>query len=796
MNTKKDYLFNYPEGMTPCIALEDHVVFPTIPATVEINDEGEIEICEQVYENGEEIFLVLRRLPPSDFFLHSDNELFSVGCIGKITHIEKTDNGIAIVFVGEGRARILGSKFALHAVQICRMRERNRDFEREPKDDVRISICKKYFKELTKLIPRFPEDLRNEILDEPSLSRLVDRMAFSSLVSPGHKQQILEESDVKKRLELFEDLSAEELNQVYNELDLHKKVKRMIDGDQREYFLREQLKAIKEELGESNSQQSPNNLFDDAEDDDELVEYRKKVIAQHFPRDVQEKLLKEVGKLAKTPYSSAESTVIRNYIDTCLEIPFSKKSKDVTSVEKARAQLEKDHYGLEKVKERILEYIAVKQLNPDIKNQIICLVGAPGVGKTSIVSSIAKAMGREYVRVSLGGVKDEADIRGHRKTYVASMPGRIVAALIQAKVKNPVVLLDEIDKLSNDFKGDPASALLEVLDSEQNKAFRDHFVEIPVDLSECVFIATANSLEHVARPLIDRMEIIELPIYNRREKFEIAKGFLFPKQLSRHGMTKRQLKIDDEVYYEIADNYTHEAGVRNLEREISSLCRKAAKKIVDGEKSIHITVENLTDFAGQRKIIPDRIYDRDEIGTVNGLAYTELGGEMLRVEAIAMDGSGKTQFTGSLGDVMKESAQIAVSYIRMHAKELGIDGEFYKNKDLHIHFPEGAVPKDGPSAGVALCSAILSELGSYKARRDVAMTGEITLHGRVLPIGGLKEKTMAAYKAGVTTVLLPEDNRKDLPELDASVRENINFVFCKTLSDVFANALIMPGQLS
>lgn len=760
------------------LQLDNMIIFPGFNTSFDLSNPIDIVSCKKAKKENAPIVVIMDK----------------IGCLGYIEELEELEGGkVNVTFAGETRAAVTGDvDNVTYKIYVAPLTQSNIAPELSIRDEIKLEKAKKYYGEITKLLPNFPKPLIDDVLNEENLSIMIDKMAHTVLFTISYKQEILETEDVISRLDKIVEIMLSELDQLYNEMEIHNKVKSKIEKNQREYYLREQLKVIKEELGESSVSNGFSSGFDIEDSDDETVEYGNKILKGKFPKEVEEKLLKDVYKLSKTPYSSAESTVLRNYLDICLEIPWSKKTTDKTNVARAKAQLDKDHYGLEKVKERILEYIAVRQLNPDIKNQIICLVGAPGVGKTSIASSIAKAMGRKYVRVSLGGVKDESDIRGHRKTYVASMPGRIVNALIQAEVNNPLILLDEIDKLSNDHRGDPASALLEVLDGEQNKAFRDHFVEIPVDLSDCIFIATANSLEGVAKPLIDRMEIIELPMYNRREKLEIAKGYLYPKQLTRHGLTKRQLKIDDNVFYELADFYTHEAGVRNLERQIAGICRKSAKMIADGQKTIKVTSENLVDFAGQRKIIPDAIYEKDEVGTVNGLAYTELGGEMLRVEAVALEGDGKAKFTGSLGDVMKESAQIAVSYIRAHASELGIDPEFYKKKDIHIHFPEGAVPKDGPSAGVALACAITSELGGYPARRDVAMTGEITLHGRVLPIGGLKEKTMAAYKAGAKTVLVPEANRKDIPELDVTVRENINFVFCNTLDDAFRNVLIRP----
>ena len=513
-------------------------------------------------------------------------------------------------------------------------------------------------------------------------------------------------------------------------------------------------------------------------------------MSKHFPKTVEDKLLKELVKFNKAPFGSPESAVLRTYLETCLEIPFGKYSNDETSVSKARKILERDHYGLEKVKERILEFIAVKELNPEVKNQIICLVGPPGVGKTSLCSSIAKALKRKYVRVSLGGVRDEAEIRGHRKTYVGAMPGRIIAALSECGTSNPLMVLDEIDKMSSDMRGDPASAMLEVLDSEQNKSFRDHFVEMSVDLSRCMFIATANSLDSIPTPLIDRMEIIELSSYTRTEKFHIAKNHLIPKQLKLHGMTKRLLKITDEAIYKTIDSYTAEAGVRNLEREIASLCRKASKEIIEsGAKTVTINENNLSSYLGTYKFEAEKIDEENQIGVVNGMAYTSVGGDLLKVEATVMKGTGKLQLTGKLGEVMKESCEIAVSYIRANAEKLGIDPDFYKNYDIHIHVPEGAVPKDGPSAGITITTALVSVLSSKRVRNDVSMTGEITLRGNVLPIGGLKEKTLAAYAGGVKYIIIPKKNEKDLADIDKEVLNNVKFIPCSHISEVLAFAL-------
>ena len=630
--------------------------------------------------------------------------------------------------------------------------------------------------ELAKLLPSVSDDMMSAAKGIKNPALLADFIASNMLVKPSDKQKVLECFDPKKRIELLISLLCEEAELLECELQIHKKVRANLNQNQREFYLREQIRVIKNELGES----------------DDVEEYADKIYELKASDEVKEKLAKELDRLTKTPFGSAEASVIRSYLDTCLEIPWEIATTDRLDVSAAAKILDADHDGLEKVKDRILEFLAVKQLNPSLKNQILCLVGPPGVGKTSIASSIARAMKRKYVRVSLGGVRDEADIRGHRKTYIGAMPGRIVNALVEAKSKNPLMLLDEIDKLTRDSHGDPASALLEVLDGEQNHAFRDHFVEIPLDLSECMFIATANTLDTVPKPLLDRMEIIELTTYTRTEKLSIAKNHLIPKQLKRHGLNKRTLNIKEDAICEIIDYYTRESGVRSLERKIAELARKAARRLVEDEKlkSIKIDSKNLSEYLGARKIIPETVSSSDEIGVVNGLAYTSVGGDVLKVEAAILDGSGKLELTGSLGDVMKESAKIAVSIVRSIANDYGIDPDFHKTKDIHIHFPEGATPKDGPSAGVTIVTALVSALSGRAVRRDVAMTGEVSLRGKVLAIGGLKEKTMAAYAYGIHDVLIPCDNMRNLDECDKEATSNLNFIPCNTITDVLNVAII------
>ena len=758
----------------PALAMRGLIAFPAIPLTFEVADEADAGVCLEAEKNDGVIFIVSLR----DLSLTGTTEenLYSVGTVVKIKQTVKLPEGNLKVFAA-GICRATAENLTIDD-SIITADVIGKDLRLADKNSVKaealVAEMRNTFDSFSKLMPKPSNELVTAIksLSDPGL--LADFIAGSVLMNYVDKQMVLEEFDPMRRAELVCLLMERESDILRTEMNIHKKVRAQLDANQRDYYLKEQLRAIRDELGEN-----------EEEEDEEIVEYNSKIAAANLPDEVREKLVKEVKKLAKTPYTSAESSVMRNYLDLGV------KSKDRIDVAAAKKILDEDHDGLDRVKERILEFIAVKQLNPELKNQVLCLVGPPGTGKTSIGASVARALKRKYVRVSLGGVRDEADIRGHRKTYIAAMPGRIVTAINQAGTMNPVILLDEIDKLTRDAHGDPASALLEVLDAEQNKAFRDHFVELPVDLSDCLFIATANDMENIPRPLADRMEIIELKIYTRHEKLAIAKDHLIPKQLKRHGLNKRMLRIKEDAVLEIIDFYTREAGVRNLEREIASVCRKAAKNIVgQGLKSVTVKAENVKDYLGVRKILPDKIYSDNEVGVVNGLAYTEVGGDLLRVEAAAMPGSGKVELTGSLGDVMKESAKAAITYIRSHSEELGVDSEFYKTKDIHIHVPEGAVPKDGPSAGVTIITALASELSGKPVRRDIAMTGEVTLRGRVLAIGGLKEKTMAAYKAGVHTVCIPSENQRDLSEIDPLVRENLEFIPCSNVDQVLKAAIV------
>ncbi len=757
------------------------VPFPSIPLNLFIYSDGDIEIFKFIRDH-EGYFLAINRIDlDSTNQVENADEICKVGCVCKMTSFEKTGDGVKVEADCYCRAEIkfcekLDGKLFAHV--ICKTVSLT---ELTPVISSLRSQVNKLLSESLKKLPNFPKDILRIIKATKDAGQFADVIASTVLIRPANKIAVLSEFEPEARLGVLINAMTEEQELIRTEIEIQTKTKKRIEENQRDYFLREQLKVIKGELGE------------DEDEDEELSYYYSKIGDAHFDEKIAEKLYKEVNKLSKLPYASPESNVIRSYLDAVLELPWNVYTDEQgIDLDKARKILDKDHDGMEEVKTRIIEYLAVKKLTPELKNQIICLVGAPGVGKTSVASSIARALGRKFVRVSLGGVRDEADIRGHRKTYVAAMPGRIINAINEAQVSNPLILLDEIDKLTRDSHGDPASALLEVLDPDQNKNFRDHFLEIPFNLSDCIFIATANTLDTVPRPLIDRMEIITMKSYSRTEKLAIAKHHILPKQLKKHGLLKKNVKISDKTMLEIIDHYTSEAGVRTLEKRLAALCRKVALKVVESpEENVccKIGIDELNEYLGMTKMIDERLSAVDEIGIVNGLAYTEAGGDLLKVEAISMKGSGKLELTGSLGDVMKESAKIALSLIRKNAEKLGIDPDFHKTRDIHIHFPEGAVPKDGPSAGVTLVTALASELGGYPVKRDVAMTGEVTLRGKVVAIGGLREKTMAAYKAGIKTVLVPADNKQDITRLDSYIKESMNFIYCENVEDVLKNAL-------
>ena len=764
----------------PVVALRGIVAFPGVSLSFESTNETSIKAAEAAFETDSMVLLCSTKELTDDSEEITPDKLFNIGTVAKIKQSVKTPEGnMRIIAEGFTRASISEVRyFADYITADVISKVMIMSDEDTLRSEAYMRAMLTEVESLVELLPSVSDDILITARSIKTPALLADFIAANILVKYQDKQKVLATFEPVKRIETLISLIESEAEILEYELGIHKKVRENINRNQKEYYMREQIRVIQEELGDDG--------------DNEIEEYHQKINKANLSDEIAEKLHKETNRLAKIPFGAAEGSVIRSYLDTCLELPWSVSTKDRASVASAKKILDADHDGMEKVKDRILEFLAVKQLAPDLKNQIICLVGPPGVGKTSIAASIARAMNRKYVRVSLGGIRDEADIRGHRKTYIGAMPGRIITALTQAKVNNPLILLDEVDKLTRDAHGDPSSALLEVLDSEQNKNFRDHFIEMPFDLSNCVFIATANKLDTIPRPLLDRMEVINLSAYTKTEKLEIAKHHLIPKQYKRHGITKKMLRLTDDAIMEIIEHYTREAGVRNLERTISELIRKAARRFVEDPELEKITVKaaNIKDFLGERKLLEERISQKDEVGTVNGLAYTELGGTMLKVEVLMLDGDGKIEVTGSLGDVMKESAKIAVSYVRSISSAYNIPSDFYKKHDIHIHFPEGAVPKDGPSAGVTMVTAIVSALTGIPVRRDVAMTGEISLRGNVLAIGGLREKTMAAYSAGVTTVLIPEDNMRDFDDLDRAVKENIKLIPCKTAADILKHALI------
>ena len=767
----------------PVILLDNDVLLPYATAELDTDDLHKRLAADEAYRMGG-LVMVAPNPETNDL---SEALVGCVGTVAEVSSIRVTDHGTVLIKLeGYQRCEIAAIDAGERFYTATAVLHPDPDGAPEGEEEFLRREMLSAFTECAKYALKGKERLVDRVKNTKTLGEAVDTIAGILMSRLRDKLDILEEIDVKRRAEMLVYKMTRDLKILYSELSVHQKVKERMDDNQRQYYMREQLKVLQEELGEN----------DDG--DEEIVEYMARILKANLPENVTEKLMKETNKLSKMPYASAESTVIRGYLDTVLELPWQNAPKDTVVVSKAREVLDREHWGLRDVKERILEFLAVEKLTDNQKSQILCLVGAPGVGKTSIASSIARAMGRKFVRVALGGVRDESDIRGHRKTYIGSMPGRIMNAMIEAGVKNPVILLDEIDKLTRDSHGDPSSALLEVLDPDQNKAFRDHFVELPFDLSDCFFIATANTLDTVSRPLLDRMEVIELKTYTRSEKCEIAKNHLIPKVLTKNGLQKRYVRIREDAIYEIIDHYTREAGVRNLERELSSLCRKIAAKTVnekeaDPNAKAHVTTvtkKDVVTYLGAPKVIDDDMLTEDEIGVVNGLAYTEIGGELLRVEAVSMEGTGKLELTGSLGDVMKESARIAVSLARVRKDTYHLPADFYKNRDIHVHFPEGAVPKDGPSAGVTLVTALISLLSSTPVRHDIAMTGEVTLSGRVLAIGGLREKTMAAYKNGIRTVLIPESNQKDLDRLEDYIKNEITFIPCRTVDDVLKHALV------
>lgn len=769
-------------GKMPILALRGLAVFPDQTIHFDVGRLKSAKALDAAMKADQTLLLI----PQKDILVDDPKliDLHPLGCVAKVKQVLKPQGEtLRVLVTGICRARITelnqSEPYLAGIVEAVA--------EKEPSESLRSRALRREAASLYSLYSQMldhpAQTVELKIAASESDGFIADSIAQNSGFDYLDKCRLLCQLNPTSRLNSALKLLRQEMEMLRLEGDIQEKTRASMDQNQRDYYLREQLRVIREELGEG-------------DEEGEFESYATEIRGLQLPEEQERKLLKDVERLKKQPFGSSEGAVLRNYLDTVLELPWNRKTRERIDVSAARKILDHDHFGMEKVKERILETIAVRQLAPEMPPQILCLVGPPGVGKTSISYSISRALNRKMARISLGGVHDEADIRGHRKTYVGAMPGRIMAAITQAGSNNPVLLLDEIDKMGSDYRGDPSAALLEVLDGEQNHTYRDHYLEIPYDLSDVMFITTANTLDTVPRPLLDRMEIIELGSYTDEEKTMIAKNHLIPRQLQKHGLKKSQLRLTDDAIREIISCYTRESGVRNLERAFGEVCRKAAMTILSQEapKKITVTGSNLEDFLGIRKYLPDRLPCADQIGLVTGLAWTSVGGETLEVEVNVMDGSGKLELTGNLGDVMKESAHAALSYIRANAQKLGISGDFYKTKDIHVHFPEGAVPKDGPSAGVTVCTAMVSALTGATVRRDIAMTGEISLRGRVMRIGGLKEKTMAALRHGVRTVIIPEENARDLEEIDQTVRRQLNFITAQTVDTVLNAALNRPVE--
>lgn len=765
----------------PIIPLRGIVVFPKMVLHFDVGRKKSIKALQKAMDDDQKVFLVCQK----DASVDEPNidDMYDVGVICTIRQMMRIpgSENMRVVVEGDERATLYSftsvKPYIGGMVEIAGDNNSNLEIS-DDEDKAYQRIIKREFERYASLMPKISNEVIAKVISIKDSGELADFVCSNTFLDYYEKQDVLSALDPSERICQLVVYLKKENNALEIESEIQEKVQNEIDKSQREYYLREEMKVISEALGESD------NPLEEAE------EYKSKVSALKCSDDIKEKLLKECDKLAKMPSGSHEGTVERNYLDKCLEIPFGKYTKDSINLEKSRKILDKEHYGLDKVKERIVDSLAVYKRNPEFNGQILCLAGPPGVGKTSIVKSLAKSMGRKYVRIALGGIHDEAEIRGHRKTYIGSMPGRIVEAVIKSGVMNPIILLDEIDKVGNDFKGDPSSALLEALDPEQNNSFADHYIEFPLDLSRVLFITTANDVSAIAGPLYDRMEVIELNSYTALEKFYIAKKHLVKKEMIKHSLTSREFKISDDAINILIENYTREAGVRTLEKQIATLCRKATVSLESGAKSFKVTDKNIEEYLGKKKFSDDLVSKEDQVGTVNGLAWTSVGGTMLPIEVSVLNGTGKIELTGNLGDVMKESAKTAVSYIRSKASEYGIDEDFYKNKDIHIHAPEAAVPKDGPSAGLAITTAIVSELTGIAIKSNVAMTGEISLKGKALAIGGLKEKSMAAYKAGCDTVIIPQDNKKDLDEISDEVKQVIDFISVKNFDEVLPIALV------
>ena len=770
-------------GKMPILALRGLAVFPEQTVHFDVGREKSVRALEAAMKKD----AILLLIPQKDLMVDDPKfaDFYAVGTVVKVKQMLKSQGeNIRVLVTGICRARIASVE---QSVPFLAGMVEAVPAEQAP-DSVRAHALRREANALYATYVQMSEHpaqpIQLKMLASDDCGFIADSIAQNSGIDFPDKAKMLCQLNPVRRLETAVRLLRQEVEMLRLESDIQEKTHAAIDQNQKDYYLREQIKVLRSELGEDN-------------EEDETAAYAQRIRALNLPQEQEQKLLKDVERLKKQSFGAPEGAVLRNYLDAVLDLPWNKKTKERVDVEAARKVLDKDHFGLEKVKERILQTIAVRQMAPEMPPQVLCLVGPPGVGKTSIAYSVARCLNRKMARISLGGVHDEADIRGHRKTYIGAMPGRIMTAITQAGSANPVLLLDEIDKMGADYRGDPSAALLEVLDGEQNKAYRDHYLEVPFDLSDVLFITTANTLDTVPRPLLDRMEVIELGSYTDEEKLRIARDYLIPKQLKKHGLKAKQLRVTDDAIREIITCYTRESGVRSLERCFGEICRKADMEILSQEepKRITVTGSNIEHYLGIRKYLPDRIPGTDQVGLVTGLAWTSVGGETLEVEVNVMEGSGKLELTGNLGDVMKESAHAALSFIRANAQSLGVAPDFYKTKDIHVHFPEGAVPKDGPSAGVTVCTAIVSALTGTTVRRDVAMTGEISIRGRVLRIGGLKEKTMAALRHGIQTVIIPKDNERDLEEIDQTVRRQLNFISAETVDTVLAAALNRTGSM-
>lgn len=767
----------------PAIPLRGLVVYPGMTLHFDVGRKKSIKALNTAMENDQLIFLVAQTDPSIDD--PTGDDVFGVGVVCEVRQMMKIPNSTnyRVIVKGIQRATLIDMflddgyfSATIESAHIIKA-----DYNEQ--NEAYVRLLKKEYEEYASMFKKISNDVVTTIIETESVGELCNIVCENSFFSYKDKQSILEEFDETECIKKLLLLIKKEITTLHLEAEIQEKLQKEVDKNQREYYLREEMKVISDELGEGENPA------------EEADEYRNKISSLKCDDKIKDKLYKECDKLMKMPSGSHEGTVIRTYLDKCLQIPFGKYSKDRINLKQSRSILDKDHFGLDDVKDRITEALAVLKRSSELAGQIICLAGPPGVGKTSIVKSLAKSMNRKYVRIALGGVHDEAEIRGHRRTYIGAMAGRITEALISAKTMNPIILLDEIDKVGSDYKGDPASALLEALDPEQNSTFNDHYIDFPLDLSKVLFITTANDTSLISAPLYDRMEIIELSSYSPDEKFNIAKKHLVKKEILKHGLTPAQLKISDSALHKIIKSYTREAGVRGLEKQIAALCRKACMELESGKQCLRINEKNLSKYLGTEKYDEDVILSTNQIGVVNGLAWTQVGGTMLPIEVSALNGTGKIELTGNLGDVMKESAKIAVSFIRSQADKYFLDSDFYKTKDIHIHAPEGAIPKDGPSAGLAITTAILSELSGIPIKHNVAMTGEISLKGNALAIGGLKEKSMAAYKAGCDTIIIPKDNLKDLTKISDEVKNNVNFVSVSSFDEVAKVALeYMPNK--